>query len=124
MVCKNKLQATGLLLTALVTAGCVAGFAAAAEPAAPQGCVVAPTSPLVVNVRDKGAKGDGRTDDTEAIQAAIDEVGGTGGTVLVPQGTYMVDAVKKKRQALGVRPVYKRIDTCAAEFAAPTAYMY
>ena len=26
--------------------------------------------------------------------------------------------------ALGVRPVYKRIDTCAAEFASPTAYMY
>ena len=26
--------------------------------------------------------------------------------------------------ALGVRPVFKRIDTCAAEFAAPTAYMY
>ena len=98
MVCKNKLQASGLLLTALVTAGCFAGFAAAAEPAAPQGCVVAPRSPLVVNVRDKGAKGDGRTDDTEAIQAAIDEVGGTGGTVLVPGGTYMVDAVKKKRR--------------------------
>ncbi len=28
------------------------------------------------------------------------------------------------RRALGVRPVYKRIDTCAAEFASPTAYMY
>ncbi|RDE07920.1 carbamoyl-phosphate synthase large subunit [Pelagibacterium lacus] len=28
------------------------------------------------------------------------------------------------RHALGVRPVYKRIDTCAAEFASPTAYMY
>ena len=28
------------------------------------------------------------------------------------------------RSALGVRPVYKRIDTCAAEFASPTAYMY
>jgi carbamoyl-phosphate synthase large subunit len=28
------------------------------------------------------------------------------------------------RQALGVRPVFKRIDTCAAEFASPTAYMY
>ena len=59
---------------------------------------MAPKSPLVVNVRDKGAKGDGRTDDTNAIQAAIDEVGGTGGTVLVPGGTYMVDAVKKKRR--------------------------
>jgi carbamoyl-phosphate synthase large subunit len=28
------------------------------------------------------------------------------------------------RLALNVRPVFKRIDTCAAEFAAPTAYMY
>lgn len=32
--------------------------------------------------------------------------------------------VTAKRLALGVRPVYKRIDTCAAEFASPTAYMY
>ncbi len=32
--------------------------------------------------------------------------------------------VRKLRSSLGVRPVYKRIDTCAAEFAAPTAYMY
>jgi carbamoyl-phosphate synthase large subunit len=32
--------------------------------------------------------------------------------------------VRKARQALDVRPVYKRIDTCAAEFATPTAYMY
>ena len=29
-----------------------------------------------------------------------------------------------ERRALGVRPVFKRIDTCAAEFASPTAYMY
>jgi carbamoyl-phosphate synthase large subunit len=29
-----------------------------------------------------------------------------------------------RRSALAVHPVYKRIDTCAAEFAAPTAYMY
>ncbi|MEI7804975.1 MAG: carbamoyl-phosphate synthase large subunit [Hyphomicrobiales bacterium] len=35
-----------------------------------------------------------------------------------------VEAVAKKRRALGVRPVFKRIDTCAAEFASPTAYMY
>jgi len=32
--------------------------------------------------------------------------------------------VRAKRHSLGVTPVYKRIDTCAAEFAAPTAYMY
>ncbi|MDQ6867268.1 MAG: carbamoyl-phosphate synthase large subunit, partial [Pseudomonadota bacterium] len=32
-----------------------------------------------------------------------------------------VSALRKK---LGVRPVFKRIDTCAAEFSSPTAYMY
>jgi carbamoyl-phosphate synthase large subunit len=32
--------------------------------------------------------------------------------------------VRKLRRALGVRPVFKRIDTCAAEFASATAYMY
>ncbi|KAA5602577.1 carbamoyl-phosphate synthase large subunit [Blastochloris sulfoviridis] len=32
--------------------------------------------------------------------------------------------VRSARHAQGVRPVYKRIDTCAAEFASPTAYMY
>jgi len=34
------------------------------------------------------------------------------------------EAVSQKRRSLDVRPVYKRIDTCAAEFASPTAYMY
>jgi carbamoyl-phosphate synthase large subunit len=33
-------------------------------------------------------------------------------------------AVRAFRQALNVRPVYKRVDTCAAEFATNTAYMY
>lgn len=32
--------------------------------------------------------------------------------------------VRAKRHALNVRPVYKRVDTCAAEFATQTAYMY
>jgi len=33
-------------------------------------------------------------------------------------------AIRAYRHALGVRPVYKRVDTCAAEFATDTAYMY
>ncbi|MBL8351019.1 MAG: carbamoyl-phosphate synthase large subunit [Burkholderiaceae bacterium] len=33
-------------------------------------------------------------------------------------------AVRQARHALGVRPVYKRVDTCAAEFATQTAYLY
>ena len=32
--------------------------------------------------------------------------------------------VRERRHALGVRPVYKRVDTCAAEFATQTAYLY
>jgi carbamoyl-phosphate synthase large subunit len=34
------------------------------------------------------------------------------------------DAMRAHRHALGVRPVYKRVDTCAAEFSTSTAYMY
>jgi carbamoyl-phosphate synthase large subunit len=33
-------------------------------------------------------------------------------------------AVRRRRLEMGVRPVYKRVDTCAAEFATTTAYMY
>jgi carbamoyl-phosphate synthase large subunit len=33
-------------------------------------------------------------------------------------------AVREQRRALNVRPVFKRVDTCAAEFATNTAYMY
>ena len=33
-------------------------------------------------------------------------------------------AVRAARHALGVRPVYKRVDTCAAEFPTATAYLY
>jgi carbamoyl-phosphate synthase large subunit len=33
-------------------------------------------------------------------------------------------AIRGIRQAMGIRPVYKRVDTCAAEFATSTAYMY
>ncbi|WP_111558072.1 carbamoyl-phosphate synthase large subunit [Paracoccus sediminilitoris] len=34
------------------------------------------------------------------------------------------DAVRRARRALDIRPVFKRIDTCAAEFEAQTPYMY
>jgi hypothetical protein len=55
------------------------------------------TAPLpFVNVKDFGAKGDGVTDDTAAIQAAFDAVwhgtspGTSGGTVWLPSGTYLI----------------------------------
>lgn len=41
------------------------------------------------DVREFGAKGDGKTIDTAAIQKALDECGKAGGTVRVPAGTYL-----------------------------------
>jgi len=69
-------------------------------PVTPRDCAPTPASSLVVNVVDRGAKGDGVTDDSAAIQAAIDEVGGTGGTVLIPAGTFMVNATRSSGQGL------------------------
>ncbi|MFN3408893.1 MAG: glycoside hydrolase family 28 protein [Limisphaerales bacterium] len=43
----------------------------------------------VINVRDLGAKGDGETLDTAALQRAFDQVRRTGGTIVFPPGTYL-----------------------------------
>ena len=59
--------------------------------------VVPPTrtrGSTVISVKDKGAVGDGIHDDTAAIQAAINALPTTGGTVVVPAGTYLIDTVK------------------------------
>ena len=42
----------------------------------------------VINVRQFGAKGDGTSDDTKAIQSAIDAAAARGGAVFVPPGIY------------------------------------
>lgn len=44
---------------------------------------------LVFNVKDYGAKGDGATDDTAAVTAAIAAIPATGGTLFFPAGTYL-----------------------------------
>lgn len=65
--------------------GAALGVAAAALPAAAQ----APTQ--VLNAADFGARGDGRADDTAALQKALDRTFGTGGALLMlPPGTYRV----------------------------------
>ena len=93
-------SAYAIRLSAPLVAACLLATATPLHAASPDACAPAPVSSLVVNVKDKGAKGDGETDDTAAIQAAIDQVAGTGGTVLVPDGVYMIDAAGKPRLSL------------------------
>ena len=50
----------------------------------------------VCNVRDFGARGDGKTLDTRPIQAAIDLCAGRGGTVYLGQGTYVSGTLRLK----------------------------
>jgi parallel beta-helix repeat protein len=61
-------------------------------PPTPLSCAPAPTSSAVVNVKDKGATGNGSTNDTAAFNSAVAAVP-SGGTVYVPDGTYMIEAV-------------------------------
>jgi parallel beta-helix repeat protein len=47
-----------------------------------------------VNVKNKGALGNGSHDDTAAIQSAINSLPSSGGTVVIPAGRYMINALK------------------------------
>jgi len=54
----------------------------------------------VVNVKEFGAKGDGVTDDTMAIQTAINAIPSTGGIVFFPKGIYIITAAIKIKDDL------------------------
>lgn len=81
----------GVISTASVGAGLMATGAKAAEPTDNN------LGARVYNIRDFGAKGDGQTLDTAALQAAIDACNkDQGGTVLVPAGTFVIGSVELK----------------------------
>ncbi len=72
-----------------------AGYAAGLRPI--------PRYPVLTNVRDHGATGDGVTDDTAAFQRAIGEVP-EGGAILVPAGRYVItDVLRIDRRGVVLR---------------------
>lgn len=54
-------------------------------------------SASTVDVRERGAVGDGTHDDTDAFQSAFDRLPASGGTVNVPAGSYLIDAARSIR---------------------------
>lgn len=84
----------------------------------------APASRLVVNVKAAGygARGNGHTDDTLAIQMAVRAVAGSGGTVVVPAGVYLINPVAQ--EGAGIRlgsDMTLRLEPGAVLKALPTA---
>jgi hypothetical protein len=66
-------------------------------------------SGAVANVKDFGATGDGTTNDTVAIQAAIDSLSATGGTVFFPTGEYRIARNIGTNDRWGVKVVNSNI---------------
>lgn len=61
-----------------------------------------PENKGLINVKDFGAKGDGKTDDTKAIQSALSKGLDTHAVVYIPNGTYLVnDSLKWWRKGHG-----------------------
>jgi parallel beta-helix repeat protein len=58
-----------------------------------------------VSVKDYGAVGDGQTDDSSAIQDAIDDTTGDGRAVIIPGGVYLVGAPLIMRSTLTLRGI-------------------
>ncbi len=73
-------------LVAVAIAACVAVGGAQAGCALGKSCTA-------YSVKDFGAKGDGATKDTAAVQKALDACARTGGRVTVPPGTYLIGSI-------------------------------
>jgi polygalacturonase len=80
-----------------LTSGFLAATGKPAEPLAHLAIADPNLGARTYNVRDFGAKGDGTTLDTAAVQAAIDACNkDQGGTVLVPAGVFLIGTIEMK----------------------------
>ncbi len=87
----------GLVSTASLGTGLLAPKTFGAQPPAKPAGADSDLGARTYNVHDFGAKGDGTTLDTAAIQAAIDACNkDQGGTVLVPAGVFVIGTVELK----------------------------
>jgi hypothetical protein len=68
-----------------------------------------PESADIVSVLDFGAKGDGKTDDTQAFQKALDSFGPQGGTVYIPRGTYLFAGSLNVPQAVTLKGSFESV---------------
>jgi hypothetical protein len=94
---REFLRKSMLLAVPLMAGTAVAGMRTGGALPATTAAYVPPTrarGTAVLDVRSFGAVGDGVRDDTVAFQAAINALPSTGGTVTVPAGTYLIDAVR------------------------------
>jgi hypothetical protein len=94
---RDFLRKSILLTVPLMAGTAVAGMRTGGALPATTLAYVPPTrsrGTAVLDVRNYGAVGDGVRDDTAAFQAAINSLPSTGGTVTVPAGTYLIDAVR------------------------------
>lgn len=80
---------------------------AAAPPPPPGENIVFPADAGVLNVKKFGAKGDGKTDDTAAIQAALNAYPNGMRIIYLPNGTYLVSNTLKWSAGTGVGDDYK-----------------
>ncbi|HNR40664.1 MAG TPA: glycosyl hydrolase family 28-related protein [Bacteroidales bacterium] len=78
-----------------LSAGSVlAASTVAASAAVPAGPVYFTAAPGMLNAKDFGARGDGKADDTAAIQKALDTAGPVNGAVMIPEGNYLCSELK------------------------------
>ena len=79
----------------------------AAGAAEAQVSPVPPTTLWATCAMDFDAKGDGKTDDTAAFQAALNAAAGKGGIVFAPVGTYRIDGTLDIPQGVTLRGVWE-----------------
>ncbi|RAN82701.1 hypothetical protein B5P43_01035 [Bacillus sp. SRB_336] len=105
----NRLRARAgrSLSRSLMVAGIALALGITALPAAAANWWSATPSVAIgsttINVRNAGALGNGVHDDTSAFQSAINSLPATGGTISVPAGTYMIDALRSINMRSHVR---------------------